>query len=188
MLFLKSVWKWLGDNEKQVKMVFAVVAAAYVICEYRIKVSSDRAAAAMSYLNKYDEEKMLQARQKVLHDLVEAIQEQMKTIPRDQLLKTYDAQLEQRVNSSEDTKQGIYMLLEFYRDLGVCVESSGCDARATCGYFFGDIQSFRELCRPISEQWPETEVLDELVKNNCEKSMRSYCKEAKNSPDCVALK
>lgn len=189
MLFLKSAWKWLGDNDKQVKIVFAIIAAVYVIAEYRIKVHSDRAAAAMSYLNKYDEEKMLQVREKVLHDLVEALVIQMSTVPEDKRVKAYSDQFQQRFNSNEDTKQGIYTLLEFYRDLGVCVESSNCDSHAICGYFFDDIQSFREMCRPISVNWQEAEVLDELVKSDCETSLRKYCKDrAPNSPDCVAAR
>jgi hypothetical protein len=53
--WMGNKWKWVGKNDGQIKIIFALVAACYVIFEYRQTIRQAKVATALKYIDRYEE-------------------------------------------------------------------------------------------------------------------------------------
>jgi hypothetical protein len=87
--------------------------------------------------------------------------------------------------------EDVYELLGFYRDVALCVKGDQCDPNTICGYFFDDIQSFRENYRPLLCKWQndlgESAELQigSLLQTSCNSRFQDYCKQHPKSRYCL---
>jgi len=147
-----KLWSWIGESEKQIKIAFAVVAALYVVWEYRSAIHQNRVTTAIGYVTKHDEGKILESREHLYdfwlgQSMSQFIHEQQ-SLPRKDRVKRYDQELPQLLKAS-GRQDDVYNLLSFYRDVALCVRVFNCDRETVCTYLFDDIQAFRDNYRPF---------------------------------------
>jgi hypothetical protein len=188
------MWKWIGTNEKQIKIVFAIIAAMYIGFEYRAKVKQDKIARAISYVEKHEQEKILEAREHLrgfwLTGPVKELRERLKSsIPPEKRPEQYHKEMVALLHSSGRIAE-VNSLLSFYGSVALCVNISHCDDKTVCRYFFDEIQRFRENYRALLDQWADElgdltpREIKHLAESTCSQQFKLYCKELKTSPYC----
>jgi hypothetical protein len=188
---MKSFWDWIGVNDKQLKLIFTIVGAVYVLWQYHISVRNQRITQASDYfiLNnraavldaQYKLEKFLQS--KAYRDFSAAVKQK----PEDLREAEYKEGLPALINELNEDKD-IYTITRFYGDLDLCVKASNCDLNTICKYFFQDMQDFRENYRPFLDSSPDlssTKAMGELAEQECSANFLNYCSLCKDSsPYC----
>jgi hypothetical protein len=188
-----GIWGWIGRNEKQIKILFTLIAALYIVWEYRQAVYHSRVERAISYVHDYDQGKILEIREHLsdfwLSKPMTNFLQQQRGLDGDKRVKRYDEELPSLVQSSGSLNDA-YNLLNFYRDLSLCVKVSDCDRDTVCNYFFEDVQGFRENYRPLLPEWSQNfgehaaEIVGVLAEKECVSQFRSYCKRVPTSTYC----
>jgi hypothetical protein len=192
LLIFKRFWLWLGENDTQLKTIFTLVAAFYVVWQYRINLRNEQIARAASYFAKNDEAQILQAQidlytfQRDDPALTRFLNEN-RAEKQDQVRKkTYKEKLPQLYKAG-GMEKNVYTLLQFYSDLALCVKASACDPSTACSYFFNFVQGFRETYRPmLNDSDPQTQVIGELVEEKCRTDLQKYCQDVPESSFCQA--
>jgi hypothetical protein len=189
---MKSLWKWIGANDKQLRAVFTVVAAVYVVWQYQTNVRNQRIAQASDYFVLKDRrDQVLEAQyklEKFLHGKAyQDFSAAMQKVPEDLKEASYKVGLPKLVDDSNEDKD-VYTIIRFYGDLDLCVKASNCDPNTVCRYFFQDMQDFRENYRPLFDSSPDSssaKAMSELTEQECSSDFRNYCSLCNNSsPDC----
>jgi hypothetical protein len=190
-----KLWSWIGKNDKQIKIIFAAVAAFYVLFEYRAAIHQNQITTAISYVTKHDEGKILESREHLydfwLGQTMSQFIQQQHSLPKEERIKRYTQEFPQLVKAS-GCLADVYSLLSFYRDVALCVRVSNCDSKTICSYLFDDIQSFRDTYRPLLESWTtdlgETDdrTVGVLAEQACRPQFQQYCREVPASPYCHA--
>jgi hypothetical protein len=191
------MWQWIGTNEKQIKIVFAVIAALYIGIEYRFKVQQDRISRAISYAEKHEQEKILEARERLrkfwLTDPVRELIARLKSsLPPEKRAEHYHKEMVELLRSS-DLITEVDSLLNFYRSVALCVDIAHCDGKTICRYFFNEIQDFRENYRALLDEWANElgdlapGEIKYLVESTCSQQFKLYCKNLQRSPYCSSL-
>lgn len=188
-----AIWSWIGKNEKQIKILFTLVAALYIVWEYRQTVYRSRVERAIGYVRDYDEGKVLETRERISDfwlskEMTDFLREQ-RALPGEERATRYENELPKLIETSGRLNDA-YNLLNFYRDLSLCVQVSDCDRNTVCSYFFEDVQSFRENYRPLLPRWSRdfgehaAEVVSALAEKECVNQFRNYCERVPVSLYC----
>lgn len=96
--------------------------------------------------------------------------------------------------SGSNTELSIYEsaidnLLNFYKDLSLCVKVNKCDRDTICQFFFSDINAFRHTYRPVLDKWftyygdNSDGILSEFVRK-CSDQFNEHCQKNPTSKDC----
>jgi hypothetical protein len=189
------VWKWVGENEKQIKIVFTLIAAAYVVFEYQVKIKQDHIANSLEYVRRYADGKIFNSRERLdafwLSKLVMEENQKLQAEPNTTIrIKRYHEIIPHLLRTSGQSHD-VYKILQFYRDVGLCVHARRCDRETVCNYFFTDMQSFRENYRALLEGWTQSigetapRELSLLVQQDCTDKFTEYCKKKPGSPYCT---
>jgi hypothetical protein len=188
------MWKWIGENEKQLKILFAIIAALYVVVEYGENVRQDRIANTMFYIHDYVDGKISETRAhlnafmtgdtvKLEFDNLRGERNPWKRA------ELYNKRMVGLIKNAHLTGD-IDRLLDYYQGIAVCVQTDRCDRGTACGYFFNDIQDFRENYRSILEDWASdlgesgTGDLTTLAQSECIEQFNRYCGKVPQSAYC----
>jgi hypothetical protein len=182
----RSLWAWLGKNEAQIKIVFALVAAAYVIFEYNAHVESTRVERSVAAWK--------EVRQGGFYKSASALNQFYTSNDYKQWLKTttpetYHHRLIEELEV-RSLSNDIYALRGLYGGVAICAKSNLCDKGTTCTLFFDEIQAFRETYRQHLKMWEETlgdhsaSDIEEFALKLCKDQVKAYCVEVPQSPDC----
>ncbi len=176
------------------KILFAVIAALYVAFEYRLNIHEAKVSQAVKYIERHDQGEIFKAN-RVLQDfwISENVSEwssRLQSIDSsEERVKRYIKELPDMIDEVGATTY-VYQLLNYYRNVGLCVKTSHCHPETVCSYLFDDIQAYRENYRSLLEDWKEnlgdkapTQVAD-LVENSCSQQFIAYCQEFPTSQYC----
>lgn len=180
------MWSWFGRNEVQIKIIFAIVAAMYVVFEYRMNVWDDKISRTLDYIKQYNSGEILEASVSLNSFWIsdEATNFFTNVTP-----ENYTREIIMLIIEKQWYDE-IYKLHNFYSDLSMCANNSICDVDTACEFFFDDIQSFRETYRvfleDVSGKWGEdiSSEVQTFVKTRCQTQFKSYCTELPESPYC----
>lgn len=189
-----TVWKWVGENEKQIKIVFTLIASMYVIFQYQAKIRQDRIANSMDYTHRYTSEPILPMKERLdsfwLSKQVQEVSRKLQAEPNSAVrFKRYNEVIPQLLQTSGRDRD-VYGILQFYRDVGLCIQANRCYYKTACDYFFVDMLSFRSNYRPLLEEWTLTlgetapAELSELIQHTCRENFVQFCKEHPTSNHC----
>lgn len=134
------MWKWVGKNEKQIKIIFTLIAAAYIVFEYQVKVKQDHIANSIDYVHSYAEGKILDSRERLdafwLSNRVIEVNRKLQDEPNSTIrIKRYHEIIPHLLRTSGQSRD-VYKILQFYRDVGLCVNAGLCDRETVCNYFW----------------------------------------------------
>lgn len=189
------MWKWVGENEKQIKIVFTLIAAIYVVFEYQVKVKQDHIANTIDYVHRYADGKILESRERLdvfwLSNRVIKVNRKLQAETNSTIrIKRYHEIIPHLLRTSGRSRD-VYKILQFYRDVGLCVHTGRCDRETACNYFFTDMQSFRENYRALLDGWTQSigetapGELSLLVEQKCDDKFAQYCKKMPSSSYCT---
>lgn len=187
------MWNWLGDSEKQIKLIFTVLAAIYIYFEYNDKRQQDRIGNSMDYIRRYTDEKgsIYPAREHLFNFWIDRKNVNViKKLKIKSSPKIYDETIPKMLKSL-NLHLDVYKILIFYRDINICVQANRCDQKVICSYFFKEIQDFRENYRAILSEWTQTigesapvELEQLMLQETCSIKFKEYCSKNQNSPYC----
>lgn len=193
--WIKKKWEWMGQNEKQIKIVFTFIAAAYVLCEYQAKIKYDHVANSIEYVRRYSDGKILASRESLdafgISNLYIKESRKLQAEPNVKVRKRRYHEIIPRLLKTNGKYPDVYTILQFYRDIGLCVSVGRCDRETVCNYFFKDMQSFRENYAAILIKWEQSigetapKELSDLVQQKCADKFAEYCKKQPDSDYCI---
>lgn len=181
-----AVWNWIGKNEKQLTILFAMIAGLYVLYEYRLSVHASKVERAMAYVERGRSGEV----QTDLHDLREfswklADSGDLKGVaPKD-----YSAEFARRLAGAGMVGR-VDRVMEHYQDIATCVDAELCDAAVSCQLLFGEMQDFQENYRALLDAWRDRGgdtgpvQIAAFLKNQCVEERTKYCREVPRSVDC----
>lgn len=131
----------IGQYHEHIKIAFAMIAALWVLMEYRGKQYEQRVERAVNYIKQASESSLLDAEVKTTLTWVDpAFLAKVKaaTGDREAVNKLLANSIEQSL-----TKE-VWNTFNFYKSLSICVNADLCDAKTACARFERDIRIFNE--------------------------------------------
>ncbi len=188
------MWKWIGKNEKQIKIVFTLIAAFYIIFEYQTKLQQDRIAHSMNYVHRYTSVPVLEVKERLdsfwLSDQIQGVSRKLISEADPSVrFKQYSTVISQLLRTS-GRDHDVYRILQFYRNVGLCVSAGRCDYKTVCDYFFTDMRSFQSNYRPLFDEWTQTlgetapAELSQFIQQTCSRNVAQHCKDHPLSNYC----
>ncbi|MBI4128296.1 MAG: hypothetical protein HY459_04490 [Parcubacteria group bacterium] len=186
MQILQVIWKWVGNNDTQLKILFTVVAAFYVAVQYYLRVEEGKVQVTLQYIQKYDQGDVVKATTAVGTFW---ISDEAKQFFKRAKPDNYDNEF---MKLADQNKMGphIYVIRRFFQSLALCANNNVCDGQTVCDFFFDDLQAFRETYRPYLKAWSDnwgenvSRGIDHLVEKTCSPKFNAYCRAQPNSRSC----
>ena len=186
MQTLQVIWRWVGNNDKQLKILFAIAAAFYIAIQYYLRVEESKVEKSIEYIQKYDQGDVFNATTALNTFWISKEAEQFfERVNAD----NYDDEFT-KLADQKNFGPHIYVIHRFFRNLALCANNGVCDGGAVCDFFFDDIQAFRETYRPYltvwNQKWGEnvSKGIDGLVEKTCSSEFNTYCRAQPKSRDC----
>src|SRR5258706_11330824 len=122
------VWDWLGKNDKQLLICFALIGGLYALFEYWSHKDGDREQEVARYVQLQGAEHVSAARSKL---------EVLMNGPAVSGLKkeTYGPFFENLITDRE-TVAAVLVELKFFDSLALCIDGNRCSKQLACKYFF----------------------------------------------------
>ena len=143
------MWGWISRNDTQLKILLAVIAAAYTALEYRDRVEATEVERTLEFTKRYGEGGVLESATTLSQFWVG---DGASALRSSKTLADYSSRLISALER-EQVVVSVHHLLGFFRGLSICTTSGICDAESACGFFFSDVQAFRESYRPLVKRW-----------------------------------
>lgn len=123
------IWEKIGTNTEQIKIVFTVIAAIYVLVQYQSSLSEAAVKQTMSFQARHSEGDLLKAHL----DL-----DSMLLNPDNQKLLAASKKPSEEIDKLVKTnkyERDVITLADFYGQLATCVQSGVCKAETACAVF-----------------------------------------------------
>jgi hypothetical protein len=168
-------WRWIGRNDKQLVICFALIAGLYALFEYRSHEDAEREHEVARYVQLQGAEHIASARSK-LEALMNGTA--VSGLNND----TYGPFFENLIND-RDTVAAVLVELKFFDSLDLCVDSSRCSKELACKYFFLDAEGFLQNFRPLLLKLQVRDILDtdstaylrQFAHHHCHADLKRYC-------------
>jgi hypothetical protein len=174
----RTVWKWLKDNETQLKIIFAIVAASYALSEYKAKDYLDRVKNSADVLEKFyggDGYKAVTA----LDDYWLSLSPQREQLESNKITATqYRELVTDGVRSSH--RPDMLRAIRSLKTVSMCAIQGRCDAASLCTQLAQTMEdlrcNFREYISELSTQNGACIVdeIDYLLDVECKEWLASY--------------
>ena len=182
----RRLWSWIGVNDVQIKLVFALIGAAYVIFQYNAHVINTRVERAVTHWK--------EAHKGEFYEIANALNQfytsdKYKKWSKTTTHETYHQDLIEEL-AAQSLNNNVYSLLGVYGGIAICAKSNLCDGETSCALFFEEIQGFRENYRGHLITWEENlgdhsgRDIEFFAEQICKDRFKAYCDEVKQSPDC----
>jgi len=183
---IRSGWLWIKANDVQLKILFSVVAALYVLAEYSMKGHEAKVEKTLKYVERHTQFEVAAARRKLdAFWLSKPVSEWQKLLNPANYNTVVPDMMQKR-----DLLGEIKVLTAFYNELSQCVNKRICDGPTACQFFFEEVQSFRHNYKwhldELQDGWKESggTAINEMVDHACSKDAASYCAKTPKSPYC----
>lgn len=126
---IKELWAWMGTQAEAIKLVFAVIAAAYILFEYQSNLTDNAIKQTMAFQARYSERDLLKAHL----DL-----DSMLLNPETQKKLTAAAKPSEEIANlvySNNYERDVLILAHFFGQLATCAQNSICHVETTCAVF-----------------------------------------------------
>jgi hypothetical protein len=148
---LSTLANWMGRYNEQIKIIFALVAAIWVLVEYRGKQEETRIERAIDYMKRSSMGELLAAELKMTQYWTDqGIVQKLESMPKGDK-KIFADFISESVEKS--LKIEVWRVFNFYNSLAICVNGQLCDPTAACNSFKRDIKVFIENYGPYFEQY-----------------------------------
>ena len=144
----KLKWKWLGDNKDQLTILFAVIAAGYVLYEYRGNQDASRIARTMEFATRYSEKELLGARIALDNVLFDEGFDKKRAATG---LKGNDAI--SKIITDMKLDSNVRLLADFFGQVATCMKNSLCDIGTTCAAFRQGTKELRNNYYGLFARW-----------------------------------
>jgi hypothetical protein len=143
-------WEWLGANNDQVTIVFALIAGLYVLFEYQANEADTRVNRSLELQARYSQSELLAARQQLeAFWLSEESKQALDQAPGDAAEKiTF-------VVRARKLDPHVFLLADFLGQVALCVKSDLCDAKTACDAFRGPVVALHNTYFDLFKRWQE---------------------------------
>jgi hypothetical protein len=173
---IKSFLNIVATYAEQIKIFFAVFAALWIFFEYRGKQEESRVERSMEYVKRVGEDKLLDAEIKTTrYWLNPDIKKRLEAIKGDR--KAFERL---SIEGANQMPSDVWLFLNFYKGLSICVNSGLCDAETACARFGRDMEIFSENFNPYFELYREQfkddvmRPLREMLTKKCAPSLLKH--------------
>jgi len=148
---MASGWKWLEDNKEQLTILFTVIAAGYVLYEYRNSQADANIKRTLDFQARFSEKEFLSARTNLDNILFDPHFD-------DKLAKTGLKGNEAMSKLILDAKldPSVRLLADFYGQVATCMMNSLCDLETACATFRQRVKEFRDNYYGLFQRWEKT--------------------------------
>lgn len=133
---MKRIWGFIGRYAEQIKIGFAIFAALWIYYEFLGKQHEARIERAIAYIKRAGEDKLLDAEIKRTRHWI-GLQEKLLAVQGNQ-----DEFNKLSIKSGQALFDEVWLALNFFKDLAVCVNTGLCDTDTACSRFSRDIEVF----------------------------------------------
>jgi len=159
--FLSAFGQWTGKYNELIKLAFVIVAAFWVLFEYKGKQEEARVERTIGYINQSTKDDLLKAEISMTKFLTnKATVEKLNSLPEGDK-KAYADFMVQIVENSLMTE--VWQTYNFYKSLAICVNANLCEAATACIRFRRDLDIFIENFGPYFERY-RSEHHDDALK------------------------
>ena len=126
---IKKIWTRVGTDAEQIKIVFAIIAAGYILFEYQSSLTDAAIKQTMSFQARYSEGDLLKAHL----DL-----DSMLLNPDNQKILNAAAKPSEEITRlviSNKYDRDVAVLADFFSQLATCVQSGVCQLETACAVF-----------------------------------------------------
>lgn len=145
---IKSGWTWLAGNKEQLAIVFTVIAAGYVLYEYRGSQIDADVKRTLDFQSRYSEKELLSART--------ALDDVLFDPDLDKKLKATglkgNAAITKLIADSKLTSN-VRLLADFYGQVATCMKNSLCDRETACSAFQKGAAELRDDYYGLFKSW-----------------------------------
>jgi hypothetical protein len=146
---ISRLWRWIGADNEQIKIIFALVAATWIIVEYRIKQHELRVERTVSYVKKATEDKFIEDSIKLTRGLLDPdMMTRLESVEGDK--EKYAKIMKEFAEKNFSETWRIY---NFYNDLATCVNENLCDSATACRRFHREISVFVSNTAPYFDDY-----------------------------------
>lgn len=190
------MWKWIGKNEQQIKVIFTALAACFVVLEYEQQLYEGTVDRAITYVEKHDRGPILEARNALdefwMSEELEKWEASLQTVgyqENEDPVERYSKELPELLKQQGMTSH-LSNLMNFYKTVSLCAEAEHCHAETVCQYLFNDIQDYREnygvflkdTMKELGDNAPKQ--IERFVSGQCPQQMAKHCREYSESSYC----
>jgi hypothetical protein len=164
-----QLWRSIGANHEQIKIVFALVVALWTLYEYKQHIAESRVAESLKYIERYQRDPVLTARHEYANYwLLGEGSDLLRKTPKKDWNSLIDKKPEEHL-----LERHVFTLTSFYIDVALCTKHKLCDKRTSCQYFKADMDALRNSHSKLLERWENAWresfrlELDEFVTSLC---------------------
>jgi hypothetical protein len=147
---LAAIWDWIGSNHEQITLLFAVVAGAYVLVEYKRSETDADIKRVMEFQARYGQREILAARRKLdsfwLNPESDA---QRAAEPGSAAEQITAVVLKQKLDGE------VFVVVDFFDQLTTCMRSDLCDLKTACMIFKPDVDGMRNTYFDLFKKWEQ---------------------------------
>lgn len=164
----QEIWDWTKANSEAIKIVFTLIAAAFVVWQYFETKNQERIKQTMTFQERFGTGTIQQAYRDLSVLLLD--NKQKLNAAGANANKEITALIEQ--NKYENK---IVLLANFYSQVTTCVENNVCNRRVACSIFKAPItelrNNFYDLFSAWEKQWGQNFIAGpyEYFKDHCPK-------------------
>ena len=138
-----ALFRWSGDHIEQLKLIFVVIAAFWVLFEYKAKEEQTRASNTWEYVKQSNSQELISVDQR-LRVNSQAASARMKNVP-----STNKVQRDLVLwHAAQAVADDVWKMHGFYNGLAVCANSGVCSPKAACSLFGLSLKIFSENYTP----------------------------------------
>ncbi len=174
---LSTLGASLETHIELVKLVFAVIAALWVLFEYRAKQEEGRVAQTLEHVKRWNTEEIAQADRKINDFIIDPVNK-----PKLDAAKGNKQALDDFMTDAAKAKLSteVWKIYNFYNNVAVCVDAELCEAVSACRYFGSQMKIFLENFGAYFEEFRKSYKYDALTQIHAMLAIKA-CKFPKSS-------
>jgi hypothetical protein len=172
-----ALWSWLGIHNEQIKILFAVVAALWILAEYKGKQEDARIERTVYYIKRSESPEWLAADLAITkYWLDDDHRKQLAALPKgDQ-----QAYADLIISAVDMSLTGpVWTQYNFHKNVAICVNTNQCDLPTACKVLQREMAVFVGSYFPYFKKYDDAFSDDSLKPLN---QMLNACKELQKPP------
>jgi hypothetical protein len=142
----KALWTWLGTDHDQVKILFAVIAALFILWEYHDKQVENRVSKTYDFQTRLASDESQKARLDLNFLLIN-------NTPAIKAAGTGASDLIADLVRKANLEREVLLLVDFYTQAATCAKLNLCELDVACEAFRAPVVAFRNNFYSLFEQW-----------------------------------
>jgi hypothetical protein len=145
---LSAVWAWIGSNHEQLTLLFAVVAGAYVLVEYKNNETDANIKRVMEFQARYGQREILAARKNLdAFWLNPASDAERNAAPGSAAEKITAVVLKHKLDGD------VFVVADFFDQVAICIRTDLCHLKTACTIFKSEVDGLRNTYFDLFKKW-----------------------------------